>query len=143
MRKLPVEYLREGCAILDPVLNLSGFKFELGGSGASSGGPFAFGNYVSGDRRLELHHRFSLGMVIYHYGELSVDHESYMRAVLGADGRNRYPGFSEEPLAAFEGLKFDLEHYASAFLLGNREQFAHYAKAAEEWKQKSGFARLR
>ena len=65
-----------------------------------------------------------------------------MWAVLGADGGNQYPGFSEEPLAAFEGLKFDLEHFASAFLLGNKEQFARYAKAADEWKRKSGFARL-
>jgi len=131
MKKTPAEYLGEGCAILDPLLNHFGFKFEFGGSGAGSGGPFAFGNYVSGDRRLELHYRSSLGLVTYHFADISLDHPSYMKAVLGTDGGNRYPGFSDEPLAPFEGLKSDLENYASAFLLGDKKQFADYANSSK------------
>ena len=142
MRKSPVESLRDGIAILDSLLQSYGFKFQMGGSGHSSGGPFAFGNYVSGERKLELHYRHSLGLVTYHYGDITMDHESYMRAILGSKGGNRYPGFSDEPLAPFEGLKFDLENFASAFLIGDKKQFAQYASIADKWHRKSGVARL-
>jgi hypothetical protein len=81
-----------------------GFKFEFGGAGASSGGQFAFGSYFSAERRLELHYRYSLGLVSYRFGELSIDHVSYMKAVLGSAGGNRYPGFSDQPISPFEGL---------------------------------------
>jgi hypothetical protein len=89
-----------------------------------------------------LHYRNSLGLVTYHFGLLSLDHDSYMRAVLGPNGGNHYPGFSEEPLAPFEGLKFDLEHYATAFLLGEKEEFAGYVNIAKEWGSIRGFSRL-
>jgi len=142
MDKLPIDLLREGCALLDPILNSHGFTFELGGAGSGSGGPFAFGYYISGDRKLELHYRYSLGMVTYYFGDTFMDHESYMRALLGPAGGNRYPGFSDEKLAAFEGLKFDLEHFGSAFLFGDQKEFARCASAANEWQRKSGIARL-
>jgi hypothetical protein len=132
MSKLPADYLRESCAILDPVLNRFGFTFKFEGAGASSGGNFAFGNYLCGSRRLELHYRFSLGLVTYHFAELTLDHASYMKALLGMDGGNHYPGFSDEPLAPFEGLKFDLEHFASAFLLGDKGQFADYVEESKK-----------
>src|SRR5579864_1402348 len=103
MLESPNECLRKGSAILDPVLCKYGFEFKWGGSGHSSGGPFAFGSFVNGDRRLELHFRHSLGLVEYHFGKLSLDHESYMRVVLPAGG-NHYPGFSEKPEAQFEDL---------------------------------------
>lgn len=60
-----------------------------------------------------------------------------MRAVLGPEGGNHYPGFSQKLLAPFEGLTFDLEHVASAFLLGNREGFTEISKAAR--KSPKGF----
>jgi|SRR5271165_2934614 len=142
MRKPPSECLREGSAILDPILQRSGFKFQWGGSGPSSGGPFAFGAYVLGERKLELHYRHSLGLVTYHFAEFSLDHDSYMRVLLGPRGGNHYPGFSEEPLSQFENLKFDLEHFASAFLVGDKEEFARCVKAAREWNDKKGLARL-
>ncbi len=83
-----------------------------------------------------------MGLVTYHYGELSVDHDSYMRAVLGAIGGNRYPGFSAGRLSAFEDLRFDLEHFANDFVMGDAETFARHVEIAEKWKQTTGFARL-
>ena len=141
MLESPNECLRKGSAILDPVLCKYGFEFKWGGSGHSSGGPFAFGSFVNGDRRLELHFRHSLGLVEYHFGKLSLDHESYMRVVLPAGG-NHYPGFSEKPEAQFEDLKFDFEHFADVFLLENAEEFSRCADGAKEWKSKQGFSRL-
>src|SRR6266446_4330488 len=119
MRAPPVKILREGRKILDPVMNEYGFSFEEGAAGPSCGGDYASGSYVNGNRKLEIHYRYSLGMVTYHFGETCIDHESYMRAVLGNGGGNRYPGFSDEPLDAFKDLAHDLRKFATAFMKGN------------------------
>ncbi len=138
----PCEILRQGRSTLDPMLYAHDFSFEDGGSGAGSGGRYAFGSYVNKDRRLELHFRFSLGLVTYHFGKNSLDHESYMRALLGTAGGNRYPGFSDNPLTAFDDLAYDLQSFARDFLNGDFEKFTRCVAVAEEWKKTPGFARL-
>ena len=140
--KTPLEIVREGRAALDPILGAYGFTFKEGPAGPSSGGPYASGVYENGSRSLEIHFRFSLGLVTYHFGERVVDHESYMRSVLGNAGGNRYPGFSDEPISGFENLAYDLENFARAFLKGDFQEFLRCADAAEEWKKTPGFARL-
>lgn len=142
MKKQPVEILREGRVVLDPVLGPCGFSFVDGGSRKSSGGPYASGAYVSWDRRLEIHFRYSLGLVTYHFGTKSLDRESYMRALLGSVGGNRYPGFSDDPLAAFRDLAYDLQNFATAFLNADFEKFARCADVGEAWQKTPGFARL-
>jgi len=63
----------------------------------------------------------------------SVDHASYMRAVLGPAGGNQYPGFSTDPLDAFRHLAHDLESYCDAFLGNSDSEFeATVRKAAAE-----------
>ncbi len=142
MNMAPIEVLREGCAILDPLMSEHGFSFTDCHSGRGSGGPFANGSYVNAERKLELHFRYSLGLVTYHFGQTCMDHESYMRALLGEKGGNRYPGFSDDPLAAFRDLAYDIETFATAFLEGDSKKFAACAEAAEQWKKIPGFARL-
>jgi hypothetical protein len=142
VKKTPSEILHEGCKFLDPVMNAQGFSFREGPSGKSSGGLYASGVYVNGPRELEIHYRFSLGLVKYHFGAACMDHESYMRAVLDDKGGNKYPGFSDDPLAAFRDLAYDLQNFARAFLDGDSKQFALHVVAADEWKKISGIARL-
>jgi hypothetical protein len=142
MNRPPLEILREGSTILDPVMSEHGFSFTDCDSGRGSGGPFASGSYVNADRRLELHFRYSLGLVTYHFGKVSIDHESYMRVVVGREEGNKYPGFSDDPLDAFRDLAHDMQNFATAFLEGDFKKFAGYAAAAEEWKKTPGIARL-
>jgi hypothetical protein len=142
MEKPPVEILREGRSVLDPVMHRHGFSFKDGLAGSSSGGPSASGVYVNGNRKLEIHFRFSLGLVTYHFGRTYMDHESYMHTLLGTNDGNKYPGFSEDPLDAFKGLAYDLENFATAFLIGNFEEFSRCVIAAEERKKIPRFARL-
>jgi hypothetical protein len=142
MKLQPAKILREGRAALDPVLSAHGFSFKEGPTGRGSGGPFASGIYMNGNRSLEIHFRFSLGLVTYHFGTTSMDHESYMRALLGKTGGNRYPGFSDDPLSAFANLAYDLKRFGTAFLNGDAEEFARCVSVAEEWKKTPGFARL-
>jgi hypothetical protein len=142
MEKQPMEILLEGRHAIDPVLTEHGFTFQQASQGASSGGRSASGTYVNGNRKLEVHYRFSLGLVTYHFDKTSLDHTSYMRVLLGDKGGNKYPGFSDDPLAAFESLAYDLEHFATAFLKGNFEEFARIVATAEEWNKIPGFARL-
>ena len=138
----PLDILGEGRNSLDPVIRQHGFFFKDGPAGRSSGGPCSGGTYVNGSRNLEIHFRFSLGLVTYRFGRASLDHESYMHALLGTNGGNKYPGFSEDPLDAFKGLAYDLENLATAFLNGNFEEFSRLVMAAEERKKIPGFARL-
>ena len=112
----PTDVLRAGCEILDTVLVPHGFHFALRDAARSSGGHFAWGKYVRGDRRLALHFRASLGLVTYHLGDVQVSHESCVRTLHGASVGNAYPGFSDDPLDGFRHLRQDLERYASAFL---------------------------
>jgi len=142
MKMTPVDMLREGCGLLEPVMRRHGFSFKEGPAGVSSGGPSASGVYVNENQKLEIHFRFSLGLVTYHFGPTSLDHESYMHALLGTNGGNKYPGFSEDPFDAFKGLASDLENFATAFLNGNFEEFSRCVKATEERKKIPGFARL-
>jgi len=142
MKNDPTEILRQGRFVLDTVLLRYGFTFVVGPSGRTCGGPSASGTYVNGDRKLEVHYRYSLGLVTYHFGGESIDHQSYMRALLGPNGSNRYPGFSDEPLDAFEGLAYDLENYATAFLKGDFDGFVRCVIAAKERNSIPELARL-
>ena len=113
----PKEALLDGAKILDAVLLPKGFRFQFRKEGKGSGGNFACGEFVREDRRLELHFRQSLGLVRYHVGDQSAFHESYMRELGGWD-QCRYPGFSEDPAAAFQDLAHDLG-LADDFLSGS------------------------
>ena len=115
----PADTLREGVQILETVLLPAGFHFRFGGEGKGAGGDFAWGEFVREDRRLELHFRWSLGLVRYHVGDHSASHESYMRE-LRIWEQCRYPAFSEDPKSAFHGLAHDLS-FAQDFLVGSAD----------------------
>ena len=128
--------------MLDEVMNPHGFFLVEGASGGSSGGDYARGEYVRGDRRLEIHFRGSLGLVTYHLGDLSLAHTSYMRALLGKNGGNQYPGFSDDPLDGFRHLRHDLSHFCVDFLSGSGEEFGRYVIKAAEQEKIKGFKAL-
>ena len=109
--------LRAGVPAVAKVLALHGFKFRFRESGPSFGGPFASGDFVRGDRRLELHVRHGLGLVRYHVGSHSASHESYMKE-LGVLSRCEYPGFPNDPLDPFVRLAHDLS-FAGEFISGD------------------------
>jgi len=109
--------LLNGAKILEPVLLPKSFRFQFREEGRGSGGSFAWGEFVREDRRLELHFRHSLGLVRYHVGDQCASHESYMRE-LGVLDQRRYPGFSEDPAAAFHDLAYDIG-LADDFLSGS------------------------
>ncbi len=136
------DLLRAGCDILDAVLVPHGFQFILRDAGQSSGGDFAWGEYVRGDRRLVLHFRFSLGLVAYHAGDMHVSHDWFVRAVRGAAGS--YPGFSDDPLDGFRHLRHDLEECGGPFLHGTDDELRLVLqRAAEQERQKPrGFKAL-
>jgi hypothetical protein len=126
----PDEVLRTGSEILSDLLAEYGFIFHLSSSGSSSGGRFASGAFVRGNRKLDLHFRSSLGMVIYYLGDRSISHLDFMWSVLGKLRASRYPGFSDDPLDAFRNLRSDLAEYAADFLFGTDAEFLrHYDRA--------------
>jgi hypothetical protein len=106
------------------LLTAHGFAFKLLSAGESSGGHYATGEFRKGDRWLELHFRFSLGMVSYHLASLSVSHLDYMRSVIGVSNSSHYPGFSNDPLGGFRHLLLDLQEHGSEFLAGSDECLA-------------------
>jgi hypothetical protein len=122
----PAEKLQAGIKELDIIMVPHGFAFVPGHEGRSSGGKFANGEYRRGDRRLELHFRWSLGLVTYHVGDVFLAHEDYIRALLGVtkvQGQYSYPGFSRDPLDGFRHLREDLDRFGAVFLKGSDEEF--------------------
>lgn len=115
--------LTSGILILDEVLLPHGFVFRDGPSGQSSGGDFASGYYFRSQRKLEVHLRHNLGLVTYHIGSIALDHPSYMRALLGPAGGNRFPGYSGDLSNEFENLRDDLNEFCADFLTGDGDEF--------------------
>jgi hypothetical protein len=113
----PKKALIQGADILAPVLVPNGFHFVFRGKGRSSGGEFAWGEFVRAERKLELHFRNSLGLVRYHTGHQSASHEAYMREV-GVFEHCQYPGFPDEAITSFRALAHDLS-FAEDFLSGS------------------------
>ncbi len=95
-----------------------------------SGGPSAEGRFISGTKQLELHFRWSLGLVTYHVGDRSLSHEDYMRS-LKMHRKAEYPGFSKEPLEAFRHLASDLTRFCQNFLQGDGLEIVRYAEEIE------------
>jgi len=122
-------------------MEAEGFEWRQGAFGNGSGGPFASGEYVRGDRRLELHFRYSLGMVTYHIGNLALSHEQFMRHT-GHRLEAKYPGFSKDPIHAFRDLAEDLSRFGGDFLKGNGAEFRAAHTASNEYEKQSGFHRL-
>jgi hypothetical protein len=135
-QKDPRAILEEGAKLLRPVLEHHGFAFVAGDSGASSGGLFASGEFVRGDRRLELHVRHGLGLVRYHVGEATLDHESYLRDG-GHWSKRSYPDFSSDPIQGFVALAKDLAAFFPDFLGGDGRAFR--ALAAEQARDTGRF----
>jgi hypothetical protein len=139
------ELLLRGVAELAPVLGPAGFEFIQSDEGADSGGPFASGEFLKGDRRLELHVRNSLGMVRYHFGEESLSHEDLVRGVRALEGisaEGQYPGFSTDPMAGFRHLRHDLDKFGAIFLRSGAKAFRALKKWVNQHPKKTGFAGL-
>jgi hypothetical protein len=127
LKVVPRRALENGAKLLQPLLSVDGFRFKVIEVGAGSGGEYARGQFVNGDRCLDLHFGYSLGMVSYSVSEHTLSHEDYMRS-LGVYGRHRYPGFAEDPLQAFRDLASDIEEFAQDWLLGDGKQFVRFAE---------------
>jgi len=136
------QILRSGTEILGAFMTSRGFVYIQEMAGASSGGDFASGAYVREDRKLEIHYRHGLGLVTYHIGNNSLRHETLMRALLGLEGGNHYPGFSDDPMDAFRDLLYDLEHFAADFLSGAGQIFEQCRLEARAARKLSRIERL-
>jgi hypothetical protein len=122
--------LLEGSQKLEPYLVPIGFQFRFGSEGRSCGGDFAWAEFVRDDRKLEIHFRWSLGLVRFHVGARSAFHETYMRE-LGVWHRCLYPGFADDPLKAFDELAHDL-NLADDLLSGTAEVLLRAANKEQD-----------
>ena len=132
-----LETLKAGVLILRELMTSHRFSDQLTAAGQGSGGRFASADFLRGNRRLELHFRYSLGLVQYHVGNVSLSHEDYMWSVLGKRWASHYPGFSEDPLDGFRDLRRDLEEHGAAFLSGTDADFLKCAADAESLKSRT------
>jgi hypothetical protein len=137
--------LERGAAELAEVLGPAGFEFIHTEDAAASGGPTAIGEFFRGDRRLELRFRSSLTLVRYHFGEESLSHEDLVRGVRAVEGisaEGEYPGFSQDPMAAFGRLRRDLDRFGAIFLRGGAKAFRALNKWLNKHPKKGGIAGL-
>ena len=120
-----------GAEILGRVLRPHGFIFRREASGKGSGGEFSSGAFYRDNRHLELHFRYSLGLVCYHIDQCSLEHETYMR-LLGVYGKNRYPDFSADALQPFHHLADDIEKYCDSFTVSDGREFCELALSFQQ-----------
>jgi hypothetical protein len=141
----PNDVLSGGVDELTKVLGPAGFTFIATEDGSGSGGEFASGEFVRGDRRLELHVRRSLGLVRYHFGDEALSHEELVRGVRAVDHISapaQYPGFSSDPADGFRHLRADLERFGDIFLTRGAKAFRALKKWLDKHPKKSGLAGL-
>jgi hypothetical protein len=139
------DLLERGVAELTPVLGPAGFEFIETDDGASNGGTFASGEFLRGDRRLELQVRSSLALVRYHFDDVPLSHEDLVRGVRALEGiaaEGQYPGFSNDPMAGFRHLRHDLELFGAIFLRSGAKAFRALKKWVDKHPKKSGLAGL-
>jgi hypothetical protein len=134
--------LESGAKILDPVLSPHGFRWRTEEEGKGSGGHYARGAFIRGDRRLELHFRWSLGLVTYSMAALVITHVDYMRAAVSSGHESQYPGFSDEPLDGFRHLAHDVLKFGSVFLTGSDEEFQDLIIAASRAAETASLKKL-
>ena len=124
----PKSELEAGIVILDPALLPHGFIFHFQNSGRGSGGNFAWGKYVRGDRSLDLHHRWGLGIIQYNIADLSIDHSAYLNS-LGVDNESDLLSTPlESGLDRYHALRSDIENFCSDFVTGPAIEWAAAAK---------------
>jgi hypothetical protein len=141
----PTEVLREGAAELALILGPHGFTFVETGSGIGSGGYYASGEFRRENRRLELHVRWSLGLVTYHVGDASLSHEDLTRAVISTQRLQElpeYPGFSDGPLDGFHQLGADLIRFGPVFTQGTSEELSIVVAWIRQHPKPKGLAAL-
>ncbi len=126
----PQSTLIAGAEILGRVLRLHGFIFKLEANGTGSGGEFSSGAFYRDNCHLELHFRYSLGLVCYHIDQCSLEHETYMR-LLGV-GKNQYPGFTADALQSFHHLADDIEKYCDSFTASDGREFRELALSFQQ-----------
>jgi len=134
-----LQVLEAGRQILAPVLEPAGFVFVPHYSGKSSGGYSACGAFTRKKRSLELHFRYSLGLVSYSVGRRRLSHRDYMRS-LGHEQEAAYPGFSDDPLDGFRHLREDLERFGAEFLTGSAADFRRRVQWVKKNPEPEGFA---
>ncbi len=110
--------LEAGAKILEPALAPHGFVFAIQAVGKGSGGNYAWGMYTAGDRSLHLHHRWGLGIVEYHIGELWVAHSAYLD-FLGVERQSEFVSLPKEAgLERYHALLSDLTRFCGDFIYG-------------------------
>lgn len=114
----PKAELEKGSMILEPALAPYGFTFAFQGAGHGSGGNFAWGNYERDDRSLHLHHRWGLGIIEYHIGDLWIDHSAYLK-FLGLERQSEVLSLPfESGVERYRALRLDLERFCGDFVFG-------------------------
>jgi hypothetical protein len=137
----PRELLQAGVEVLNPFLNSVGYHFQFDHDGQGSGGYYACGRFACGNRSIELHHRWGLGIVNYQFSGFSLDHSAYLDG-LGLDRDSHYLWLRlEAGIDRYEGLLEDLRQFCADFLTGTASQWMSIALANAEARKAEHFRR--
>jgi hypothetical protein len=116
---------------LNPVLNPLGYSFESDGYAVTSGGPFASGFFVNGEKKIGLIYRsFSgLGSVNYECRQSAVSHSDLMR-YLGKEEESKlkydskkFSSYARDDGDVLGALMHDIQSFEIEMLTGSSEQF--------------------
>jgi F0F1-type ATP synthase assembly protein I len=127
---------------LNPILNEIGYVFEHSGNGVSSGGSFASGYFVNGEKKIGLIYRAiaGLGSVNYEYGngEIGTSHSDLMRYLGKEDvsklkyDASKWLSYSTDAGSVADALLYDIQNFSKDLLISTEEQFAETMKVVDK-----------
>jgi hypothetical protein len=90
--------------------------------------------FICSPRSVELNHLYSLGPVIYSIRKFSVEHTSYIQALVLTTAA-QFPCFGDDSISGYPALLHDLENLLSSFFVGSEDDFIAIAKTYMQAQQ--------
>jgi hypothetical protein len=115
-----------GLAVLSPFFESRGFTLTRAKPFVDRDGYILKATFLRAPRAVEFEHQYSLGRVVYHMGDFSIEHTPYLEA-LGVALKARYPTYEDNSHAGYPALLHDLQNLLTPFFEGSERDFIDVA----------------
>lgn len=120
--------LEKGLNILDPFLKEHDFRLKDYENYTGSTGRFTFVNYKNGPKEFHLAYHFSIGHVVYQFGDLAVCHDFYLDKLGFADKTLFKDSQTDDKLLAFSHILHDFNFLIDDFFKGECIRLKEFSK---------------
>lgn len=120
--------LTTGLKIINPFLNEHSFYFDKYEKDSDSSGEYFIGSYKNQQKKFIIDYRFSIGQVLYQFGNSIVSHTYYLDQ-LGFEDKKLHAGFlSEDKPEEFNNILHDFAFLVDDFFIGECKKLKEISK---------------